>query len=134
MSTSKRKTRGKVKATKKKRRKKVRKMKRMRKGRMMTKRRMKKKMLLKGRVLTAAEYICGVGVGVRKKKEVKKKEEDKKEEKKTGKVINRLVRNAKMTPDEAKAAALQQDEPKKQRAKTTHDYAKLSGTNFRTKN
>ena len=60
--------------------------------------------------------------------------QDKKEEKKTGKVINRLVRNAKMTPDEAKAAALQQDEPKKQRAKTTHDYAKLSGTNFRTKN
>ena len=42
--------------------------------------------------------------------------QEKKEEKKKGKVINSLVRNAKMTPAEAKAAVLQQDEPKQKRA------------------
>ena len=41
--------------------------------------------------------------------------QDKKEEKKAGKVINSLVRNAKMTPAEAKAAVIQQDEPKQKR-------------------
>ena len=39
--------------------------------------------------------------------------QDKKEEKKAGKVVSSLVRNAKMTPAEAKAAVVQQDEPKK---------------------
>ncbi len=38
--------------------------------------------------------------------------QDKKEEKKKGKVINILVRNSKMTPDEAKAAVVKKDEPK----------------------
>jgi len=41
--------------------------------------------------------------------------QEKKEEKKKGKVINSLVRNAKMTPAEAKAAVVQQDEPKQKR-------------------
>ena len=63
--------------------------------------------------------------------------QDKKEEKKKGKVISSLVRNAKMTPDEAKAAVqtLKQDEPKQarpQRNKVT-DYASFGGVNFRTK-
>jgi hypothetical protein len=42
--------------------------------------------------------------------------QDKKEEKKKGKVISSLVRNAKMTPEEAKAAVKVQDEPRQQRA------------------
>jgi hypothetical protein len=42
--------------------------------------------------------------------------QEKKAEKKKGKVINSLVRNAKMTPDEAKAAVVKKDEPKQQRA------------------
>ncbi len=43
--------------------------------------------------------------------------QDKKEERKAGKVINSLVRNAKMTPEEAKAAAVKvQDAPKQPRA------------------
>ena len=42
--------------------------------------------------------------------------QDKKEEKKAGKVVNSLVRNAKMTPAEAKAAVQVQDAPKQQRA------------------
>ena len=43
--------------------------------------------------------------------------EDKKQEKKAGKVVSSLVRNAKMTPTEAKAAvqALKQDEPRQKR-------------------
>ena len=41
--------------------------------------------------------------------------QDKKEEKKAGTVINSLVRNAKMTPTEARAAVVQQDEPKQKR-------------------
>ena len=44
--------------------------------------------------------------------------QDKKEEKKKGKVISSLVtlvRNAKMTPEEAKTAVVQQDEPKQKR-------------------
>ena len=42
--------------------------------------------------------------------------QDKKEEKKAGKVISSLVRNAKMTPAEAKTAVQVQDAPKQQRA------------------
>ena len=42
--------------------------------------------------------------------------QEKKEEKKKGKVINSLVRNAKMTPEEAKAAVKVQDAPKQPRA------------------
>ncbi len=42
--------------------------------------------------------------------------QDKMEEKKKGKVISSLVRNAKMTPDEAKAAVVKKDEPKQPRA------------------
>jgi len=42
--------------------------------------------------------------------------QEKKEEKKKGKVINSLVRNAKMTPEEAKAAVEVQDAPKQPRA------------------
>ena len=42
--------------------------------------------------------------------------QEKKEEKKKGKVINSLVRNAKMTPEEAKAAVVKKDEPKQPRA------------------
>ncbi len=42
--------------------------------------------------------------------------QDKKEEKKKGKVISSLVRNAKMTLEEAKAAVVKKDEPKQQRA------------------
>jgi hypothetical protein len=42
--------------------------------------------------------------------------QDKKEDKKKGKVISSLVRNAKMTPEEAKAAVKIQDEPRQQRA------------------
>jgi hypothetical protein len=41
--------------------------------------------------------------------------QEKKEEKKKGKVINSLVRNSKMKPDEGRAAAVQQDEPKQKR-------------------
>ena len=41
--------------------------------------------------------------------------QDKKEEKKAGKVVSSLVRNAKMTPAEAKATVIQQDEPKQKR-------------------
>ena len=42
--------------------------------------------------------------------------QEKKEEKKKGKVIKSLVRNAKMTPEEAKAAVKVQDAPKQPRA------------------
>ena len=42
--------------------------------------------------------------------------QDKKDEKKKGKIISSLVRNAKMTPTEAKAAVQVQDAPKQQRA------------------
>ena len=42
--------------------------------------------------------------------------EAKKEDKKAGKVVSSLVRNARMTPTEAKQAVLQQDEPKQKRA------------------
>ncbi len=42
--------------------------------------------------------------------------QDKKEEKKKGKVISSLVRNAKMTLEEAKAAVVKKDEPKQQRS------------------
>ncbi len=42
--------------------------------------------------------------------------QDKKEEKKAGKVISSLVRNAKMTPEEAKAAVKVQDAAKQPRA------------------
>jgi hypothetical protein len=42
--------------------------------------------------------------------------EAKKEDKKAGKVVSSLVRNARMTPTEAKQAVLQQDEPKEKRA------------------
>ena len=41
--------------------------------------------------------------------------EAKKEDKKAGKVVRSLVRNANMTPDEAKQAVLKQDEPKQKR-------------------
>ena len=41
--------------------------------------------------------------------------EAKKEDKKAGKVVSSLVRNANMTPDEAKQAVLKQDEPKQKR-------------------
>ena len=41
--------------------------------------------------------------------------QEKKEEKKAGKVVNSLVRNAKMTPAEAKAAVIQQHEPREKR-------------------
>ncbi len=41
---------------------------------------------------------------------------DKKEDKKTGKVINSLIRNAKMTPAEAKAAVATVNEPLGRRA------------------
>ena len=43
--------------------------------------------------------------------------QDKKEEKKAGKIVNSLVRNAKLTPAEAKAAVIQQDEPKQPRSR-----------------
>ena len=59
--------------------------------------------------------------------------EDKKEDKKAGKVVSSLVRNANMTPDEAKAAVIQQDEPKQPRSRIKHDYATMSGKIFRTK-
>ena len=42
--------------------------------------------------------------------------QEKKEEKKKGKAINSLVRNAKMTPEQAKAAVVKKDEPKQPRA------------------
>jgi hypothetical protein len=47
--------------------------------------------------------------------------EDKKEEKKAGKVVSSLVRNAKMKPDDAKAAVIQQDEPKQLRSRIKHE-------------
>ncbi len=50
-----------------------------------------------------------------------------KEEKKADKVVSSLVRNAKMTPAEAKVAVIQQQP----RRRTTHDYAALSGMKFR---
>jgi hypothetical protein len=53
----------------------------------------------------------------------------KKEEKKAGKVINSLVRNARMTPDKAKAAVqtLKQDEPKKRPENNkVNDYASFA--------
>ncbi len=42
--------------------------------------------------------------------------QDKQEDKKKGNVISSLVRNAKMTAEEAKAAEVKKDEPKQQRA------------------
>ena len=42
--------------------------------------------------------------------------EDKKADKKAGKIVSSLVRNAKMSPAEAKAAVIQQYEPKQPRA------------------
>jgi hypothetical protein len=45
-----------------------------------------------------------------------KYKQDKKEDKKKGKVIKSLVRNAKMSPEEAKAAVKVQDAPKQPRA------------------
>ena len=58
--------------------------------------------------------------------------QDKKEEKKAGKVVSSLVRNAKMTPAEAKIAVIQKDEPKQPRStRITHDYAAMSGAVFR---
>ncbi len=45
-----------------------------------------------------------------------KHRQDKKEEKKKGKVISSLVRNAKRTPEETKAAVVKKDECKQQRA------------------
>ena len=51
--------------------------------------------------------------------------QEKKEEKKKGKVINSLVRNAKMTPAEAKAAVVQQDEPKQKRTIKKRDILDL---------
>jgi hypothetical protein len=57
---------------------------------------------------------------------------DKKAEKKAGKVISSLVRNAKMTSAEAKAAFQVQDEPKLERARrSSHNYAAMVGVNFR---
>ena len=48
--------------------------------------------------------------------------------------MNSLVRNARMTPIEAKAAVLQQDEPKQPRSgRITHDYAAMSGKVFKPK-
>ena len=58
--------------------------------------------------------------------------QDKKEEKKAGKVVSSLVRNAKMTPAEAKVAVIQQDEPKQPRStRIKHDYAAMTGRTFR---
>ena len=51
--------------------------------------------------------------------------QDKKEEKKAGKVISSLVRNAKMTPAEAKSAVVQQDEPKQKRTIKKRDILDL---------
>ena len=41
--------------------------------------------------------------------------QEKKEEKQKGKVINSLVRNSRMKPEEARAAVVQQDEPRQKR-------------------
>jgi hypothetical protein len=58
--------------------------------------------------------------------------QDKNEEKKAGKVVSSLVKNAKMTPAEAKIAVIQKDEPKQPRStRIKHDYAAMSGTVFR---
>jgi hypothetical protein len=58
--------------------------------------------------------------------------QDKKEEKKAGKVVSSLVRNAKMTPAEAKEAVIQQDEPKQPRSsRIKSDYVAMNGTVFR---
>ena len=51
--------------------------------------------------------------------------QEKKEDKKKGKVISSLVRNAKMTPAEAKSAVVQQDEPKQKRTIKKRDILDL---------
>ena len=60
--------------------------------------------------------------------------QEEKEDKKKGKIINSLVRNAKLKPDEAKQAVAAVNEPKQRRvASGPSDYAAFAGINRRKK-
>ena len=60
--------------------------------------------------------------------------QEEKEDKKKGKVVNSLVRNAKMKPDEAKQAVAAVNDPKQRRgASAPTDYASFGGINRRKK-
>jgi len=60
--------------------------------------------------------------------------EEEKEDKKKGKIINSLVRNAKLKPDEAKQAVVAVNEPKQRRGTSAPiDYSALAGINRRKK-
>ena len=60
--------------------------------------------------------------------------EEEKEDKKKGKIINSLVRNAKLKPDEAKQAVVAVNEPKQRRGTSAPiDYSKLAGISRRKK-
>ena len=59
--------------------------------------------------------------------------EEEKEDNKKGKIINSLVKNAKMTPTQAQQAVAAVNEPKVRRAATIQNYAALAGINRRKK-
>ena len=60
--------------------------------------------------------------------------QEEKEDKKKGKVVNSLVRNAQMKPDEAKQAVATVNDPKQRRgASAPTDYASFGGINRRKK-
>ena len=59
--------------------------------------------------------------------------EEEKEDKKKGKIINSLVKNAKMTPIQAQQAVAAVNEPKARRAATIQNYAALAGINRKKK-
>ena len=52
--------------------------------------------------------------------------QEKKADKKAGQVVNSLVRNAKMTPTEARQAVANVNEPKLTRVRTQHNYKALA--------
>ena len=55
--------------------------------------------------------------------------EEEKSDNKKGKIINSLVKNAKMTPIQAQQAVVAVNEPKARRAATFKNYAALAGIN-----
>ena len=56
-----------------------------------------------------------------------------KEDNKKGKIINSLVKNAKMTPIQAQQAVAAVNEPKARRSAVVQNYAALAGINRRKK-
>ena len=59
--------------------------------------------------------------------------EEEKEDKKKGKIINSLIKNAKMTPIQAQQAVSEVNEPKARRSAVVQNYAALAGINRRKK-